>query len=520
MVIQSLAREPAYRPPHALAESEAPAAARIFAFAAAKPKILFATSEIADFVQTGGLAAVSASLPRALKPSCDVRVVLPGYRSVLANAGVLTPLAELPGFAGLPPCALASATLADGLCVYVVLCDDLYARDGAPYADSDGRDFPDNDVRFARLSLAAAEIAARGAGGWRPDVVHLNDWPTALTAGYLAWLGVNTPAVLTIHNLAHQGLFPAERRGALGIPDHAFGIDGVEFHGQVSFLKAGISYARHVTTVSQTYAREILAPDKGCGLDGLLSKRAEEGGLSGVLNGLEPDWDPRADRNCPYGFDPQRWKGRYADFVRGAFGLSLARAPLFAFVARFVHQKGVDLIIEAAEHIVAEGGQIVAIGEGEREAERGLADLARRFPEAVGARIGFEAGFARAIFAGADFLLMPSRYEPCGLSQMYAQKFGALPVAHATGGLAETVFDGKTGLLFARAEIAALTAAIDRALAIYQNPREFSAMRRAAMALDFGWRRSARAYGDLYRRLGSPASRPLDAALRVETEAL
>ncbi len=373
------------------------------------------------------------------------------------------------------------------------------------------------------LSLAAAEIAARGRRRLAARRRASQRLATALTAGYLAWRGVDTPAVLTIHNLAHQGLFPAARLDALGIPEHAFGIDGVEFYGRISFLKAGIAYASHVTTVSETYAREILAPENGCGLDGLLAKRAEEGRLSGVVNGVEPDWDPRADRNCPYMFDPQRWKGRYADFVRGAFGLSLARAPLFAFVARFVHQKGVDLVIEAAEHIVAQGGQIVAIGEGEREAERGLAELARRFPEAVGARIGFEAAFARAIFAGADFLLMPSRYEPCGLSQMYAQKFGALPVAHRTGGLAETVFDGKTGVLFAPAERAALNAGIDRAFAIYQNPREFSAMRRAAMALDFGWRRSALAYADLYRGLGplgARAPRPPGAALRVQPEAL
>ena len=328
---------------------------------------------------------------------------------------------------------------------------------------------------------------------------------------------------MTIHNLGHQGLFPAERIHALGIPERAFGIDGVEFHGQLSFLKAGISYARHVTTVSETHAREIVAPDLGCGLDGLLAKRAGEGRLSGVLNGLETDWDPRADRNCPYGFDPTRWKGRYADFVRGAFGLSLARAPLFAFVARFVSQKGVDLVIEAAERIVAEGGQIVAIGEGERAAERAFAELGRRFPDAVGVRVGFEPTFARAIFAGADFLLMPSRYEPCGLSQMYAQKFGALPVAHRTGGLAETIFDGKTGLLFARADAAALGEAVARALALYRSPREFSAMRRAAMALDFGWRRSALRYADLYRALAAPGAQAAvramsaapDTALRV-----
>jgi starch synthase len=501
MALQSLAYEADSAIAAPIANSAGRPAGRVLPLSRARPKILFATSEIADFVQTGGLAAVSASLPRALRPACDVRIVLPGYRSVLAKAPALTLVESLPGHAGLPPCTLASCTLADGLVVYLVLCDELYARDGAPYADPGGREHPDNDLRFARLSLAVAEIAERGAGRWRPDVVHLNDWPTALAAGYLAWRGVRTPALLTIHNLAHQGLFPAERTGALGVPADAFGIEGVEFYGKLSFLKAGLVYARRVTTVSETYAGEIVGPEHGCGFEGLLAKLAREGRLSGVLNGLEAEWDPRADRNCPYVFDPQRWKGRYADFVRGRFGLSLARAPLFAFVARFAHQKGVDLVIEAAARIVEQGGQIVAVGEGEREAERGLLDIARRFPDAVGVCVGFEASLARAIFAGADFLLMPSRYEPCGLSQMYAQKFGALPIAHRTGGLAETVFDGRTGFLFGPAEGAALDVAVRRALALYQNPREFSAMRRAAMALDFSWRRSAERYADLYRTL-------------------
>jgi starch synthase len=501
MALQSLAYEASDAQVAPVATAPERPAARVLPLSRVRPKILFATSEIADFVQTGGLAAVSASLPRALKPACDARVVLPGYRSVLAKAPPLTLVESLPGHAGLPPCTLASCTLADGLVVYIVLCDELYDRDGAPYADAGGHEFADNDVRFARLSLAVADIAERGAGRWRPDVVHLNDWPTALAAGYLAWRGVEAPTLLTLHNLAHQGNFPADRLGALGVPVSAFGVEGVEFYGQLSFLKAGLVYARHVTTVSETYAGEIVAPEHGCGLEGLLAKTAQEGRLSGVVNGLEAEWDPRADRNCPYVFDPQRWKGRYADYVRGMFGLSFARAPLFAYVARFAHQKGVDLVLDAAAGIVEQGGQIVAIGEGERAAERAFLDLARRFPDAVGVRVGFEAGVARAIFAGADFLLMPSRYEPCGLSQMYAQKFGALPIAHRTGGLAETIFDGKTGLLFGPADGEALDAAVQRALALYKNPREFASMRRAAMALDFGWRRSAERYGDLYRTL-------------------
>ena len=504
MALQSLSFEPRIEAGAPLVAAPPRRQAKLFALPRARPKILFATSEISDFVQTGGLGAVSASLPRALRASCDVRVVLPGYAQVLANARPLQVVERLPGYAGLPPCSIAAGATPDGLALLVVLCDELYARDGGPYADADGRDYSDNDVRFARLSLAVAEIAARGAGGWTPDVAHLNDWPTALAAGYRQWRGAGAPCLLTIHNLAHLGQFPAERLGALGIPDEAFGLDGVEFHGRVSFLKAGLAYSSHVTTVSETYAQEIVAPARGCGLDGLLALRAGQGRLSGVINGIEEAWDPRADRNCPYQFDPPRWKSRYADFVRGALGLSLARAPLFAFIARFAHQKGVDLLIEAAEEIVARGGQLVAVGEGEREAE--LRDLSRRWPDAVAVRAPFDPGMARAVFAGADFLLMPSRYEPCGLSQMYAQKFGALPIAHRTGGIAETVFDGKTGLLFEAPERQALEEAIARAFALYQTPREFSAMRRAAMTLDFSWSRSATRYVELYLELSGRAA--------------
>ena len=475
--------------------------ARIYPLAKRRPNVLFVTSEFGDFVQAGGLGAVSASLPRALGTSGDVRVILPGFSSVLARAPAIEIVARLPGVAELPPCSVGLTRLADGLNVYVVLCAELFEREGTPYLDAAGVEHPDNDLRFARLSLAAAEIAASGVAGWRPDVLHLNDWTSALTAGYLRWRGIQTPSVLTIHNLAHLGLFPADRRAALAIPDAAFAMQGVEFYGQISFLKSGLLYASHVTTVSETYAQEITRPEFGCGMEGLLRERAAEGRLSGILNGIEKDWDPRADKNCPYLFDPQRWKGRYADFIRGVFGLGLARAPLFSFIARLVHQKGIDLVLEAAEGIVERGGQLVVIGSGEPQAEKALRALAARWPEAVGVRIGFEPREARAVFAGSDFLLMPSRYEPCGLSQMYAQRFGALPIAHRTGGLAETILDGKTGLLFGAADQAALEAAISRALELYQNPREFSAMRRAAMGLDFDWRQSAARYADLYRSL-------------------
>jgi starch synthase len=475
--------------------------ARIYPLAKRRLNTLFVTSELSDFVQVGGLGAVSASLPRALGASCDVRILMPGFRQVLAKAPSSEVIAELPGAGAIPPCSIAVTKLADGLTVYIVLCEELYEREGSPYANGAGVEYQDNDIRFARLGLAAAELAERGGAGWRPDLLHLNDWPTALAAGYLRWRRVDTPCLLTIHNLAHQGQFDASRISALAIPPDAFNIHGVEFFGRISFLKAGLNYAAHVNTVSSAYAEEITRPEFGCGLDGMLRERAAEGRLTGIVNGIDKSWDPRADKRCPYLFDPQRWKGRYADFIRGAFGLSLARAPLFAFVSRLVHQKGVDLVLQAAEFIAERGGQIVVIGHGEPDAEHAFRALGRRHPDAVGVRIGFDPEEARALFAGGDFLLMPSRFEPCGLSQMYAQRLGAIPIAHRTGGLGETIHHGKTGLLFDRADAGSLNAAISKAFDLYQAPKDFQQMRRAAMALDFDWRGSAERYDALYREI-------------------
>lgn len=468
--------------------------------------MLFVTSEMSDFVQVGGLGAVSASLPRALKRFCDMRVLLPGYKEVLAQARGLKVVAQLPGLAAIPPCAIAELELDDGLKAYVALCAELYEREGFPYGDAAGIDFTDNDVRFARLSLAAAQMAGRATDGWRPDVLHLNDWQSGLAAGYLAWSGQKTPSVMTVHNLAHHGLFPAERLAALAIPESAFTMQGVEFFGKISFLKAGLNFAAHLTTVSEAYAAEITRPESGCGLDGVLAQRAAQGGLTGILNGIDDTWDPRKDQRCPYHYDLGRWKGRYGDFIRGVFGLKLARAPLFSVVSRLVHQKGADLVLEAAEKIVARGGLLVVTGRGEARYESAFLDLARRHPQAVGVRIGFDPEEGRAIFAGSDFVLMPSRFEPCGLSQMYAQRFGAIPVAHRTGGLSETVEDGKTGFLFDAPTAGAFAQAIDRAFEAYGSTQRLSEMRRAASARKFDWAHSAQRYGGLYRSLVTPSA--------------
>ena len=466
-----------------------------------QPRILYATPEMADFVKTGGLGEVAAALPRALRRDYDVRVLIPGYRSVVGAFRSIPVVGRLEGRAGIPPCDLGLVETGDGLRVYVLLSPELYERDGTPYGDGNG-DFRDNDLRFARLSLAAAELAAGVDPAWSADLLHLNDWQTALAPAYLTWRGLPVPSVLTIHNLAYQGVFSRDALGRLGVPDTAFQMNGVEFYGQFSFLKAGLYYASHVTTVSDTYAREITTPESGCGLDGLLRTRAAQGRLTGILNGIDESWDPRTDPHLVTRFEIDDWKGKRAnaETVRRQFGLAVSRGPLFAIVSRLVHQKGIDLSLEVAEGIVAEGGQLVVIGQGESRFENALRGLARKRPDAVGVHVGFNETDARRMFAASDFLLMPSRFEPCGLAQMYAQRFGSLPVVRRTGGLADTVEDGVTGFTFTDASPKGFMGAVRRALETFAEKKRLNAMRRSAMSRSFGWEHAAGHYAGLYTR--------------------
>jgi starch synthase len=472
-------------------------------FTPRRQSILYVTSEITDYVKAGGLGDVSAALPRALRRQYDVRILIPGYRSILDGGEEISIVGRLPGAFDLPACDLGQIVTKDGLIVYVLLCPELYDREGSPYGDERGVDWIDNDIRFARLGLAAADLACgTGDARWRPDLLHLNDWPASLAPAYLTWRGLPVPSILTIHNLAYQGLFERERMGRLGIPDAAFQIDGVEFYGKVSFLKAGIFYSSHITTVSTTYAHEITTPQFGCGLDGLLRRRADEGRLDGILNGIDESWDPRTDPNLAKPFDPGNWQGkrRNADAVRKSFGLAVSRGPLFAVVSRLVHQKGVDLAIEAAEAIVRKGGQVVVTGRGESSFESDFQALAERHPGAVGVRIGYDETQARRMYAGSDFLLMPSRFEPCGLSQMYAQRFGSLPIAYRTGGLADTIEDGVTGFLFGEMTLSGFLGAIKRGMDVFGSRKRFAAMRKAAMSRPRGWGDAAAKYHEVYRK--------------------
>jgi starch synthase len=477
-------------------------------------KILFATSEFADFTKSGGLGEVAAGLPRALRRlGADVRILMPGYPGVLAKAPEIRLIGTLPGRSAIPPCRLGQIRTADGLIVYVLLAPSLYQRRGTAYSRPDGTDFPDNDLRMGRLSLAAAEIA-RGQGeiGWRPDLLHVNDWPGALAPAYLRWENASVPTLLSVHNLAHQGVFSADHRHGLGIPEWAFAIDGVEFHGNVSFLKAGLFYADHVCAVSPTYACEITMEAHGNGLHGLTQGLAARGQLTGIVNGIEERlWNPETDPYLAIHFGPDETerKRAIADMVRTGLCLAASDGPLFGVVSRLVHQKGLDLVAEVAPEVVREGGQIAILGLGEPRTELMLNRLSRRYRDHIGVLVGFNEAMAHTILAASDFLLMPSRFEPCGLTQMQAQRLGTLPIAHATGGLADTVEDGVTGFLFDSLSPEALLAACRRAFAVFNAPARLVEMRRAAMARHFGWERAAREYLALYSRLsGQPIPGP------------
>jgi starch synthase len=460
-----------------------------------------------DFIRVGGLAAVSAALPRALRPWADVRVLLPGYHDVVEQLTHIEIVAECAAKAQMPACRLGRSATRDGLPVYVLLCPQLYDRPGNPYGDEEGHDWPDNDIRFARLASAAAELAMGALDkNWAADLVHANDWQAALVPAYLAWSGSNLPSILTIHNLAYQGLFPRDSLRRIGAPESSFHIDGVEFYDKLSFLKAGLVYASHLTTVSATYAREITTAEFGCGLEGLLLVRSAASELTGILNGIDESWDPRFCTQLAQQFSAGDWAGKRANasYIRKQLGLAVARGPIFGLVARLVHQKGIDLVLSAADEIVQAGGQIIVTGSGEPALEKALVAAHRRRPDSIGVVIGFNEAQARRIFAGSDFTLMPSRFEPCGLSQMYAQRFGSLPIGHQTGGLAETITDGETGFLFSKPSIESFLGGVRRAFSTFVSTDRLDTMRRRAMARSFSWDLSAACYSTLYRKTVAP----------------
>jgi starch synthase len=478
-------------------------------------RILFAASEVAPLSKTGGLADVAQALPKALRRlGHDLRVVTPAYRGMLERVPARRRLGEhrLRGFSFT---LWEGAEERDGTPLWLVDCAELFLREGAPYTDASGREYPDNATRFGLFSEFVAQLALRRGGtDWRPDVVHLNDWHTGLAA---AWIREAAPApacVFTIHNLAYQGNYAPAQVAPLGLPAGWMTSAGLEFHGQASFIKAGLVYSDALTTVSPTYAREILTPEFGDGMDGVL--RARAGALTGILNGIDEDtWDPAVDPylTCRYDVDDaDAGKRINRRALRKRLGLDTNDGSLLAiYIGRLAHQKGVDHFLDPAAAIDRDGLQFALLGSGDRALEAAFTEFAATRPGRVAVTTAHDESLAHLMEAGADLLVMPSRYEPCGLNQMYSQRYGTIPVVRRTGGLADTVVDASpaaitegtaTGICFEHADAGGIAYGIGRALALNRQPETWAALRRNGMQRDFGWSRTAGLYVELYQSLG------------------
>jgi len=477
-------------------------------------RILFLTSECAPWSKTGGLGDVAAALPAALRAlGHDVRLLMPAYPSVPVAQSLV--VARIEALARLPEARLLETVLPTGVPAYLIDCPQLYSRGGGPYQGEDGRDWNDNALRFGQLARIGALLGSTATPlEWSPDVVHANDWQGALAATCLKFdRTARARSVVTVHNLAFQGLFPAGTERDLGLPPESYSLEGVEFHGQCGFLKGGLACADVLTTVSPTYAREIQQEALGMGLAGLLRHRSPV--LHGILNGIDTAlWDPARDPHLPQAYDsatPDR-KSASKRALQAAMKLPPSNDPLFGLVSRFTDQKGIDLVVEAGAAIVARGAQVALLGSGDPALEAQAAALARAHPGKVGARIGFDEGLAHLVEGGADAFLMPSRFEPCGMNQMYSQRYGTLPIVRATGGLVDSVapWNAATGqgagFLFPDATAASLLGAVDAALQLWREPAQWRRAQGNGMARDFGWGPSASKYADVYLAAVTPRS--------------
>ncbi len=475
-------------------------------------KIISVASETVPLVKTGGLADVVGALPAALAPhGVAMRVLLPGYPAVIAAARegeAVHRYAEL--FGG--PAAIFACQAA-GLELFVLDAPHLYDRPGGPYGPAGGGDWPDNWRRYAALGRAAADIGAGAAGSWRPDALHAHDWQAGMAPAYLRYAapGQSVPSVMTVHNLAFQGQFAASIFPELALPDEAMSLDGVEYYGGVGFLKAGLQSAAAITTVSPTYAREIMTPAFGMGLDGLLRLRAAD--VHGILNGIDvAAWDPATDAELAATFAPATPKRREANrrAVVERFGITDTDGPLVCVISRLTWQKGVDLLAAEFDALIGAGLRIAVLGSGDAALQGALLAAAARHRGRAGVVIGYDEGLSHLMQGGCDAILIPSRFEPCGLTQLYGLRYGCVPLVARTGGLADTVVDANeaalglgvaTGIVFEPDSGAALVAAARRAAALFADRKAWAAMQKTGMRCDVSWERSALKYANLYRAL-------------------
>lgn len=482
-------------------------------------KVLSVASEAVPLVKTGGLADVAGALPGALAPhGVEMTTLLPGYPSVLRALGRARAVHAWDSLLGVPARLLAGK-LDGGHPLLVLDAPALFARDGAPYADAIGKDWDDNWRRFATLARAAADLAGgamqKRGKAQRFDLVHAHDWQAALAPAYLRYApwdgGERVPSVLTIHNMAFQGWYGADVFARLELPAAAWSIDGVEYHGGVGMLKAGLACADAVTTVSPTYAREIRSSTFGMGLEGLVIARGNA--VHGILNGIDTDlWNPATDPSLavPYGHRTPERRVANKRVLEEEFALAESEGPLFVVVSRLTWQKGMDVLLEVLDHLVGIGGRLAVLGSGDAAIEQGLHDAAARHPGRIGVRIGYDEDLSHRMQGGGDAILIPSRFEPCGLTQLYGLAYGCLPVVSRTGGLADTVIDANpaalaagcaTGVQFDGVSYDGLAAALTRTVALYDQRDVWERLQKNAMKCDFSWKASGAAYARLYRSL-------------------
>ncbi|MFQ1022402.1 glycogen synthase GlgA [Avibacterium paragallinarum] len=475
-------------------------------------RVLHVCSELYPLLKTGGLADVMGALPFAQQQiGIDSRVVLPAYPAIVAGIPHTVVVAEFDNFAGHIVLRYGEY---NGLGVYLIDAPHLYAREGNPYHDQWYNDYADNYKRFALLGWVGAELAVGLDAWWQAEVVHAHDWHAGLASAYLAAKGRPAKSVFTIHNLAYQGVFSYHHLFELGLPWEMFNINGLELHGQISYLKSGLYYSDVVTAVSPTYAQEITTPEFGYGLQGLLSALRHGGRLVGILNGVDEQiWNPNVDQYIEdhYKLKAMAGKRKNKEKLQAYFNLPQnPEALLFVMVTRLTEQKGVDLLLQSAETLVQQGGQLVVLGSGAAHLEEGLRQLAAYYPENIAVKIGYDEALSHLIIAGGDVIFVPSRFEPCGLTQLYGLKYGTLPLVRATGGLADTVVDSHsenikarraTGFVFNDANVEGLCWAINNTFALWQKQRLWQGVRAVAMEQDFSWQIAAKHYQTLYQRL-------------------
>ena len=477
-------------------------------------KILFASSEAIPLIKTGGLADVSGSLPLALNDAgVDARLVLPAYPNTQECLNDVKELTSINLIGSVNPVRLLRGTLKDkSLTVYLIDAPGLLDRVGNPYCTPEGTDWPDNAERFCVFSRAVAVLAlGLGNTGWKPDVVHCNDWQTALVPALLSVQKDRPATIFTIHNLSYQGLFPKQTFDRLELPDAFWSPDALEFFGKMSFIKGGLIYADQITTVSPTYKKEICTREFGYGLEGILAARA--GNLHGILNGVDYSiWDPEHDPLIKKNYSSTSFTMNKLDNkkeLQKQFSLPLnSNVAMIGLVGRLVEQKGIDLVLDILKETLQMNVQLVILGTGEPTYEKSLLMIQQENPEKLGIQINYCEKTAHLIEAGADIFLMPSRFEPCGLNQIYSLRYGTIPIVRKTGGLADTVVDPNnstinnetaTGFVFQQANSASLLGTLKRALDLYTNRTKWRKLMRNAMQQEFSWKTSAKDYIKVYK---------------------